>query len=127
MTARRPRVLVVDDEPAIARALARMLKVDHDVTTATAPLEAVRMIASGDRFDAILSDVNMSELDGMRLHQAVREIAEEQAKRIVFVTGGQLDPETSKFMAGKRTLRKPVTRDDLVVAVADLGPYPASS
>jgi CheY-like chemotaxis protein len=119
-------VLVVDDEPAIARALARMLKTDHDVTTATAPLEALRLLASGERFDTIFSDVNMPGLDGMHLHQAVREIAEEQARRIVFVTGAELDGETSEFLAGKQMLRKPVTRDELVVAIAGLGRYAAS-
>ncbi len=69
------RVLVADDDPAIIRICKRVLGAEGwDVTTADNGRVALEMFAaSAQAFDAVLSDVNMPELDGFGLAQAVRK------------------------------------------------------
>ncbi|WP_027284064.1 hybrid sensor histidine kinase/response regulator [Rubritepida flocculans] len=73
-TAARPRVLVVEDSaffrnlvvPAITAA-------GYDVVTVPNGREALALREAGERFDAIVSDIEMPELDGIGLARAVRE------------------------------------------------------
>ena len=58
-TSGRPRVLVVDDEPAVGNVRRRMLRTDCDVTVLTGGEDALRRVASGERFDVIGTDVMM--------------------------------------------------------------------
>lgn len=68
------RVLVVDDDPAVLRACTRVLAGEGWVVTVAdngrAAIEALE--ATQLPFDCVLSDVNMPELDGFGLVQAVR-------------------------------------------------------
>jgi CheY-like chemotaxis protein len=83
------RVLIVDDEVYVGRAIARLLSRDeHQVATATSGEEALRMLGSDDGFDAVLCDLNMPGMDGMQLHARVVERHPSLAERIVFMTGG---------------------------------------
>lgn len=68
---KRPRVLVVDDEPALLRAMARVLKKDFEVLSASTAAEALRL-ASGKKLDLILTDYSMPLQDGMSLIRALR-------------------------------------------------------
>jgi signal transduction histidine kinase len=96
--ARRARVLVVDDEVAIGRALERSLGRYHDVVTLTSGKEALARIASGERFDAILSDLMMPEVTGMELYEELSRIALDQAKRMIFLTGGAFTERARQFL-----------------------------
>lgn len=69
----RATLLLVDDDPAVLRALGRTLRAQgYEVTTATDGKEAVRQI-SRRPFDAILSDIGMPGMDGIQLLREVRE------------------------------------------------------
>lgn len=85
---RRGRVLVVDDEPMIARTLSRVVAAEHEVAVSENGQRALDRIRSGERFDAILCDLMMPELTGMELHAEVKSLAPDQAERMIFVTGG---------------------------------------
>ena len=71
---RPPRVLVVEDSaffrnlvvPAVTAA-------GYDVTTVPNGREALALREAGESFDAIVSDIEMPELDGLGLARAVRE------------------------------------------------------
>lgn len=68
----RGHVLIVDDEPALLRGLARVLgSRGYDVTTAQNGAEAQRTFAHG-HFDLVLTDISMPECDGLQLLQQVR-------------------------------------------------------
>lgn len=68
----RPRILVVDDDPNVLRSITRTLKGwNYDVITARTGQEAVCRVVE-DRFDAILSDIAMPEIDGIQLLREVR-------------------------------------------------------
>jgi EAL domain-containing protein (putative c-di-GMP-specific phosphodiesterase class I) len=69
----RGRVLIVDDEPALLRLLARILT-DAGYGAETAGDGAAASALLRDRqFDVILSDVHMPGLDGIELLRVVRE------------------------------------------------------
>ena len=95
---RRARVLVIDDEVAIGRALKRSLGGYHDVTVLTSGKEALAQIAAGERFDAILSDLMMPEVTGMEIHAELSRIAIDQARRMIFVTGGAFTAQARDFL-----------------------------
>src|SRR5262249_23045730 len=50
----RPRVLVVDDDDGVARALERILRHDYDVTVTKSGEAALDLLAGGTTFDAML-------------------------------------------------------------------------
>jgi PAS domain S-box-containing protein len=73
---RARRVLVVDDEPAVARALTRLLtSIGHEVTTETDPEEALQSVVRNPMaFDVILTDQTMPGMTGDALARAVLSI-----------------------------------------------------
>lgn len=66
------RVLVVDDEPAVRRALERALRLEnHDVTLAADGEEALDQLATHPA-DAVILDVMMPKLDGLEVCRRLR-------------------------------------------------------
>jgi PAS domain S-box-containing protein len=96
---RRGHVLIVDDEAVLARSLQRALTHEHDVVVATRAEQALARIAAGERFDVILCDLMMPQMTGMQLHDAIAPLAADQAKAMVFLTGGAFTPEAQAFLA----------------------------
>lgn len=73
MTAPARRILVVDDEENVCKALRRTLKRDgYDVVTAGCPAEALEMLKR-EKFDLILSDHLMPEMTGLELLKLVHD------------------------------------------------------
>jgi CheY-like chemotaxis protein len=95
---RRGRILVVDDEPMIAKSLQRFLSVEHDVLGLGSAGEALAQIRAGERFDVILCDLMMPQMTGMDLHAELSRVAREQAARMIFVTGGAFTPRARAFL-----------------------------
>jgi CheY-like chemotaxis protein len=60
--------------------------------------EALRTLAADHRFDMVLCDVVMPEVDGMQLFERVVRAAPDFAKRFVFVTGGATSPAHERFL-----------------------------
>jgi signal transduction histidine kinase len=97
-TAQRARVLVVDDDAPFGRTLERTIGRFHDVTIVTSGKEALALIASGRRFDAILSDLMMPVVTGMDLYEEISRIAVDQAERMIFLTGGAFTERARQFL-----------------------------
>jgi len=112
---RRRKVLVVDDQPMLGRAIKRML-VEHDVTLVASAQEAVTAIEQGARFDVILSDLMMPELSGMDLHSAITKLAPDQVEKMVFMTGGAFTPAARNFFehVANPTIEKPFDKAALL-------------
>jgi len=113
--ARRKRVLVVDDQPTLSRAIKRMLT-EHDVTLAASAREAIALVESGERFDVILSDLMMPEVSGMELHDAIARLAPDQVDKMVFMTGGAFTPTARDFFehVANPTIEKPFDKAELL-------------
>ena len=116
----RARVLIVDDEPMVGRALERLLRDDHEVELYTDPREALRVLLDGASPDAIVCDIVMPHLTGADLYERVCAERPELGGRFVFVTGGPFTPRASEFVASTEqpVVRKPLDLDDLARALA---------
>jgi PAS domain S-box-containing protein len=104
----RGRVLIVDDEPAVGRALRRILR-EHDVELATSGRQALERLRADSSFHAVLCDVMMPDLGGKDLYEAVRSGGTGLEQRFVFVSGGAFTPGAREFLARvpNTTLEKP--------------------
>ena len=68
----RPKILVVDDEPAVQHALARAFSLErYDVEVARGGGEALEVLAD-ERFDAIVLDVTMPGVSGLEVCRRLR-------------------------------------------------------
>jgi signal transduction histidine kinase len=91
-------VLVVDDERMVGEGVARTLSDVARVTVVTEASEVVRMLAAGQRWDAILCDLLMPEMSGIDLYRETLRIAPDAAPSIVFMTGGAFTPHAQAFL-----------------------------
>ena len=72
-TGSRTCVLFVDDSPFFRNLVAPLLKIEgYEVTTADSPERALKMREDGKRFDLIISDIEMPEMDGFEFAKACR-------------------------------------------------------
>jgi len=83
-----PRVLVIDDEPLITRVLSRALKRGFEVVVCSTALEAKELLAGGESFDVILSDMMMPAFSGIDLFEWLTEARPDQADLLLFTSGG---------------------------------------
>jgi EAL domain-containing protein (putative c-di-GMP-specific phosphodiesterase class I) len=67
-----PRILLVEDEEAVRRVLARALSSSYRVVAVGSAEEAVNEVR-GEPFDAVVSDVNLDGMSGVELLRRVRE------------------------------------------------------
>jgi CheY-like chemotaxis protein len=66
------RILVVDDDPAAAQGMSLLLSGDgHDVSSFTSGAEAVDALSRGS-FDAVVTDLEMPNVDGHAVVRAAR-------------------------------------------------------
>jgi signal transduction histidine kinase len=119
VAAPRTRVLILDDEPLVARSLARALQSLHEVTTLTSAAEALRRFRAGESWDVVLCDVMMPEMTAMDLEEAVAKDRPELVKRLLYVTGGAFTDRSRAFLASRPYVEKPVDLAVLRKAVAD--------
>jgi two-component system, chemotaxis family, chemotaxis protein CheY len=66
------RILAVDDSPSMRQMVSIALaQAGHDVASASDGVEALR-IAGSERFDLVITDVNMPNMDGITLVRELR-------------------------------------------------------
>jgi CheY-like chemotaxis protein len=118
---RRGRILVVDDEPLMLKAVQRALARHHDVATVSSSREALGRIAAGERFDVILCDLMMPEMTGMDLHEELERVAPPQAERMIFLTGGAFTPRARSFLGERpdRRIEKPFDARQLLAMIGE--------
>ena len=95
----RGRILLVDDEPFILRIITLVLGKEHDVVATQSGTEALALFAAGERFDLILCDLMMPQMTGEELYRELSRVSPEQAKRMIFLTGGAFTPSAQRFLA----------------------------
>lgn len=118
-TGPRRRILVVDDEENIRKLLSGILSMDgHAVDTAKNGVQALERL-SGGRYDLLITDIKMPEMDGQALYQRLREVDADLARRTVFITGDTVSPETRVFLQNVHNpcLSKPFRLRDIREAV----------
>jgi CheY-like chemotaxis protein/two-component sensor histidine kinase len=94
----RGRVLVIDDEVALARTLSSALVEEHDVVATSSGREALELLHKDDRFDVVLCDLMMPDVTGMDVYERVAKERPDLAARFVFVTGGAFTARAREFL-----------------------------
>jgi len=98
--ARRGRVLIIDDEPALAAALARSIDRDYEVVVIANGQEGLERLREDAAFDVILCDLIMPHVTGMDIFTELQRTAPALAERVVFMSGGTFTVRTRDFLAG---------------------------
>lgn len=123
---RRASILVVDDEPLVARALTQLLgKHDFQVASHTDPGDALERLRESELFDLVFCDINMPRLSGADLYVAALDAHPEYASRFIFITGGAMTDRAARIVsdAAAPVLEKPFSADDVIrMARLVLGP-----
>jgi signal transduction histidine kinase/ActR/RegA family two-component response regulator len=122
----RPRVLVIDDEIPLAKALARQLATRYDVDTASTAADALEQLGR-HRYDAVVCDLRMPDQHGPAIFEAVMARSSAQARRFIFTTGGSYSPGDDAIHARARATGRPILEkpfdgasfEDAVARVAD--------
>ncbi|HLK38828.1 MAG TPA: response regulator [Polyangiaceae bacterium] len=114
MGERVPEVLVVDDDPEVARTIERALRGKARVTIESSGRAALSRFAQGEQFELVLCDVMMPEMTGTELYDKARALDPGVVGAWVFVTGGATPGERARVAAsGARCLAKPFVLADL--------------
>jgi PAS domain S-box-containing protein len=127
LAAPRVRVLVVEDEASLARALATEVGRVHDVVVAHCAERALELLAQA-RFDVVLCDLRMPGMSGEALYERVRERDPAQARDFVFMSGIGFVPEVERFLSatGRPVLHKPFPSGRVLELISELSAGPTA-
>lgn len=125
---RRARVLIIDDEELVCRSYKRVLGPFHDVVIACGGKQALDLLERDTRFDVIICDLMMPEVDGLLVYEQLRKSESPLLSRIVFASGGVFSNRARTFMSAIHNvcLEKPLTHDMLLTVVAEVATEHAS-
>lgn len=120
VSARRGRILLVDDEPDIRRSISKFLvRSGWTVDLADSGDEGLRQLQHGG-YDAVLCDLRMPGMSGHEFYRRLQAMNSPAIDRLIFMTGDVLSPEASRFLqeAARPVLSKPFALKDLTEALA---------
>ncbi len=111
------KVLVVDDDPEIVAVLAELLKKEgHHVATCATGGAAVSA-ANKERYDVVLTDIRLPDMDGLAVLRALQEISPESAV-ILMTAFGTVETAIQAIKAGAYDyVPKPFRLDEVRIAV----------
>ncbi len=103
------RVLIVDDEPLVAKGLKRLLP-EAQVVIELSGAGALQRLRDGERFDLILCDLMMPDITGIEVDRCIREEFPQLVSRLAFTTGGGFTASAQAFLdsTDRVVLQKPV-------------------
>jgi len=116
------RVLVVDDEAEFTDMLRETLEqAGYEVATAESGAVALELLGEA-RFDAIVSDMRMPDMDGVALWREVHRRQPALSRRMLFVTGDTLSAGIRGFLddSGCEALDKPFAPMELLKRIRAL-------
>jgi CheY-like chemotaxis protein len=117
----RKKILVVEDELQIRQLFEEVLRAQgHDVETANNGRVALELV-DRTNYDLIISDVKMPEVSGPDFYAALQRKGTAIERRVIFVTGDLMNPETLQFIesTGRAWLGKPFDIDSITRTISD--------
>ena len=123
MTARKLVALVVEDSPTMRQlivfALRRIPKLS--IVEAEDGLEALKKLAA-QRFDIVLTDINMPVMDGLKLVHRIRSDETLKDIPVVIITteGGTEDRQRALALGANAYVTKPIQGPHVLATVKDL-------
>jgi two-component system chemotaxis response regulator CheY len=119
----RYRCLVVEDSQVMRQLLVFALQRvrELDVTEADDGVDALRKLA-GNRFDIIITDINMPIMDGLKLVKRIRSDETYKDVPIIVVTteGSQEDRSRALALGANAYITKPIQGPQVVAKVKEL-------
>jgi two-component system response regulator HydG len=116
------RILIVDDDPGMARTLASIFRIKgYQAAVAHNGLDALRQV-TGACFDCVLSDIRMPEMNGVELCRAMQ--GSQPGVPVLLMTAYSQDTLVSQGLdeGAVAVLSKPLDIDGLLTFVSSL-PY----
>lgn len=116
-TAKKPSVLVVDDDPVFLQVICEALAEGYDVQTAGNATDALAFVDAGISYAAIVCDLMMPEMSGLDLLRCIRE--RDMDLPVIVLTSDHTLESAMEVMEhrGFRYLTKPVANSALVESV----------
>ena len=117
-----PRVLVIDDDAMLRRALVRGLKRRNEVVERDDAEVALNEIARGERYDAIICDLALGGMSGGQFLLELHAMLPEQAQRVVILSGTSkltLDDDILEVLEN-RFVEKPATLGEIELVLGDV-------
>lgn len=113
------KILVVDDMPSIILAIGHILMDDYDVLVATSGEEAL-LCAEQEFPDLIVLDIQMPEMDGYAVIQALRRRPATAAIPVIMISADATEATKNDVLrAGALAfIPKPCEREELLARVA---------
>jgi len=114
----KPRLLLIDDSKVMRKSAVKMLGKDFDVVVAEDGREGLKMILKDDAIQVVFTDLNMPNLNGYELLQAIRTNQDEGVRNlpVIVVTGTENDDEAKEQAYEKGAtdfITKPFNSTDL--------------
>jgi CheY-like chemotaxis protein len=110
----RLRVLVVDDDPDVLEAAGLALEhLGQQVDLAPSGVEAVSRVMAGERYDLVLCDLGMPQLDGWQVAHEIAELAPGTHLYLVSGWGREITPEQAAQVGVQGMLAKPLSLEAL--------------
>jgi two-component system, OmpR family, response regulator MprA len=118
--AEQPRILVVDDEPAVQSALSRALKLeDYDVSQAADGHEALEQLGASP-YEAVILDIALPRIDGLEVCRRLRQ-GGDRTPVLMLTARGEIDDRVAGLDAGADDyLAKPFALRELLARVRAL-------
>jgi len=111
------KILVVDDDPEIVAVLAELLKKEGHQVTACAGGGAAISAGRDEKFDVVLADIRLPDMDGLAVLRAFQEASPETAV-IVMTAFGTVETAIRAIKAGAYDyIPKPFKLDEVRIVV----------
>jgi two-component system cell cycle response regulator CpdR len=120
------RILLAEDEPAMRTYLGRALENAGFEVVAVDRGTAALPYLERERFDLLLSDIVMPEMDGIELAQRCAQVSPQT--KVMFITGfAAVTLKASREAPQARVLSKPFHLRDLVIEVQRIFGMPSQA
>jgi PAS domain S-box-containing protein len=98
-SARRGRLLLIDDDRLVLKLLTRLFEPEHDAVATLSASDALTIVSEQGPFDLIFCDLMMPNTSGMTFFEKLTKASPDAANRVVFMTGGAFNPEAQRFLS----------------------------
>jgi CheY-like chemotaxis protein len=115
-------ILVVEDEPGIAKAILRILSTEGFEVDIAVNGEIALEMWKRKNYDLCISDINMPRMNGIELFRQLANEYPDAIKKFIFMTEDPTNGRIKAFMEenGRPCLSKPFLPENLIAVVKKL-------
>jgi DNA-binding NtrC family response regulator len=111
-----PHILIIDDDESYRDYLTALLARSGHTVRALPHAKQLRRIIETERFDVVITDLYMPEVDGIEILLGIREVV--PAMPVIGITGGYaLCSRAMEALGADAVLQKPLDVDELQAAL----------